>query len=82
MRDDRANEFVPARGKLPAALEIFPAHLVQFKLGESYTQEQRSTYGQNDYSAGSLSSATSIPTRRSRTSAGPSSGLRPPTIDT
>jgi hypothetical protein len=48
MRDDRANEFVPARGKLPAALEIFPSHLVQFKLGETYSQSTVK-YGNNDY---------------------------------
>jgi phage portal protein BeeE len=48
LRDDRANEFVPARGKLPAALENFPAHLVQFKLGESYSQSTVK-YGNNDY---------------------------------
>ena len=38
MRDLGGNEYIPAKGRLPAALEIFPAHLVQFKLGETYTK--------------------------------------------
>ena len=37
LRDNRGNAFKPAKGKLPAALEIFPAHLVDFHLGETYT---------------------------------------------
>ncbi|SDO89763.1 phage portal protein, HK97 family [Nakamurella panacisegetis] len=37
MLDRGAADFVPAKGKLPLALEIFPAHLVQFKLGTTYT---------------------------------------------
>jgi hypothetical protein len=49
MRDLRGNEYLPKKGKLPAALEIFPAHLVQFKLGETYTKSTVH-YGQNDYS--------------------------------
>src|SRR4051794_1124519 len=49
MRDLKGNEYIPAKGRLPAALEIFPAHLVQFKLGETYTQSTVK-YGQNDYS--------------------------------
>jgi HK97 family phage portal protein len=48
MRDLGGNVFMPAKGKLPAALEIFPAHLVQFKLGETYTKSTVK-YGQNDY---------------------------------
>lgn len=38
MRDLSGDPFVPAKGKLPAALDIFPAHAVQFVLGESYTK--------------------------------------------
>ncbi|MGO4470345.1 phage portal protein [Arthrobacter sp. M-10] len=38
MRDVGGEEFIPARGRLPAALDIFPAHLVQFRLGETYTK--------------------------------------------
>ena len=37
MRDDRANEFTPGKGRLPAALKIFPAHSVQFTLGATYS---------------------------------------------
>lgn len=37
MRDVKGGDFVPALGKLPAALDIFPAHLVQFNLGRTYT---------------------------------------------
>jgi HK97 family phage portal protein len=48
MRSTGGNEFIPAKGKLPAALEIFPAHLVQFKLGEAYTKSTVK-YAQNDY---------------------------------
>lgn len=32
-----AENFTPAKGQLPDALHIFPAHLVQFKLGDTYT---------------------------------------------
>jgi HK97 family phage portal protein len=38
MRDVKGGDFVPARGRLPAALDIFPAHLVQFVLGPSYSK--------------------------------------------
>jgi HK97 family phage portal protein len=38
MRDSRGNAYEPAKGRLPAALEIFPAHLVQFTLGEAYSK--------------------------------------------
>ncbi|RAN78007.1 hypothetical protein B5P43_18420 [Bacillus sp. SRB_336] len=38
MRGFDGNEFIPTRGKLPAALDIFPAHQAQFRLGETYTQ--------------------------------------------
>ncbi len=31
-------EYLPRRGQLPDALQIFPAHQVQFKLGTSYTK--------------------------------------------
>lgn len=33
----RGEGFIPAKGKLPEALQIFPAHKVQFKLGDTYT---------------------------------------------
>jgi phage portal protein BeeE len=39
---------MPAKGKLPDALDIFPAHLVQFKLGETYTTSTVKLGG-NDY---------------------------------
>src|SRR3954469_14460278 len=48
MRGLDGNPFVPAKGKLPAALEIFPAHLVQFTLGETYSGSTLK-YGGNDY---------------------------------
>ena len=49
MRDLGGNEFIcRPRASLPAALEIFPAHLVQFTLGETYTKSTVH-YGQNDY---------------------------------
>jgi HK97 family phage portal protein len=48
MRDSRGNAYDPAKGKLPAALEIFPAHLVQFKLEAAYTQSTI-RYGQETY---------------------------------
>lgn len=32
-----AENFTPAKGQLPDALHIFPAHLAQFKLGDTYT---------------------------------------------
>lgn len=38
MRDLDGGPFTPAPGKLPAALDIFPAHLVTFTLGETYTK--------------------------------------------
>lgn len=38
MRGLNGEPFVPAKGKLPAALDIFPAHRVQFKLGKTYTE--------------------------------------------
>lgn len=38
MRGYDSGHFVPAKGKLPAALEIFPAHLVDFKLKSSFTE--------------------------------------------
>jgi HK97 family phage portal protein len=41
-------EFIPAKGKLPYALDIFPAHQVQFKLGETYTSSTV-RYAQNAY---------------------------------
>src|SRR4051794_15068319 len=53
MRGLDGNAFVPAKGKLPAALEIFPAHLVQFQLGETYTSSSVK-YGGNDYRIQSL----------------------------
>lgn len=34
---DGANPFQPGKGKLPDALDIFPSHQVQFKLGQTYT---------------------------------------------
>jgi HK97 family phage portal protein len=37
MRALDGGDFQPAKGKLPAALEIFPAQLVQFSLGPTYT---------------------------------------------
>lgn len=30
-------DFIPSKGKLPQALQIFPSHEAQFKLGETYT---------------------------------------------
>jgi HK97 family phage portal protein len=53
MRDSRGNAYEPGKGRLPAALEIFPAHLVQFTLGESYTQSTV-RYGQQTYSLTSV----------------------------
>jgi HK97 family phage portal protein len=38
MRDLSGEAFIPSKGRLPAALDIFPAHLVQFRLGTTYTQ--------------------------------------------
>lgn len=32
-----ADPFTPTKGQLPDALDIFPAHLAQFKLGDTYT---------------------------------------------
>lgn len=37
MRDIKGDDFIPARGKLPAALDIFPAHLAQFVPGRTYS---------------------------------------------
>lgn len=37
MRDRNGNPFTPAKGKLPASWEIFPAHLVQFQLGQTFS---------------------------------------------
>jgi HK97 family phage portal protein len=48
MRDSRGNAYEPAKGRLPAALEIFPAHLVQFTLGEAYSKSTV-RYGQETY---------------------------------
>lgn len=41
-------DFVPMKGQLPEALQIFPAHKVQFKLGETYTQSVVKL-GDNEY---------------------------------
>ncbi|WP_427007185.1 phage portal protein [Pseudarthrobacter sp. H2] len=38
MRDVSGEAFIPSKGRLPAALDIFPAHLVHFRLGETYTK--------------------------------------------
>lgn len=53
MRDLRGNDFEPRKGQLPAALEIFPAHLVQFKLEEQFS---RSTvrYGGDEHPISSI----------------------------
>jgi HK97 family phage portal protein len=48
MRDSRGNAYTPVKGQLPAALEIFPAHLVQFTLGEAYSQSTV-RYGSETY---------------------------------
>lgn len=40
--------FIPARGRLPDALQIFPSHRVVFKLGESYTKSIVK-FADNDY---------------------------------
>lgn len=48
MRGLDGGHFQPGRGKLPAALEIFPAHLVQFKLGDTYTASTVK-YSNNEY---------------------------------
>ncbi len=42
------SEYIPHKGKLPDALQIFPAHLVQFKLGKTYTTSTI-RYGQENY---------------------------------
>jgi HK97 family phage portal protein len=38
MRGLDGGDFQPAKGKLPGAMEIFPAHLVNFTLGPTYTE--------------------------------------------
>lgn len=38
MRDLSGDNYIPTRGRLPAALDIFPSHRVQFKLGETYSK--------------------------------------------
>lgn len=48
MRGLDGSDYIPTKGKLPAALEIFPAHLVQFKLGTTYTTSTVK-YGQTTY---------------------------------
>lgn len=35
---DAGEDFIPSKGKLPGALEVFPAHLVQFRLGDTYSK--------------------------------------------
>lgn len=37
MRDLNGGDFLPTRGRLPAALDIFPAHQTNFRLGNRYT---------------------------------------------
>lgn len=46
-------DFVPGKGKLPSALEIFPAHKVTFRAGETYTKSVVK-YSQNDYPLASI----------------------------
>lgn len=48
MRDLKGEAFVPSKGRLPAALDIFPSHMAQFQLGESYTKSIV-RYGGNVY---------------------------------
>lgn len=43
-----AEAFIPAKGRLPDALDIFPAHQVQFKPGASYTTSTVKL-GKDDY---------------------------------
>ena len=43
-----ADDFEPAKGKLPDALEIFPAHEVTLKLGSTYTSSIVK-YAEHDY---------------------------------
>lgn len=50
MRDRDGSAFVPSKGRLPAALDIFPSHLVQFMLGETYTKSVVKM-GLNEYPA-------------------------------
>lgn len=40
--------FIPAKGQLPYALDIFPSHLVSLKLGDSYTKSIVK-YGRDEY---------------------------------
>lgn len=37
MRDIKGEDFIPAKNKLPAALDIFPAHLAQFVPARTYS---------------------------------------------
>ncbi|WP_159441864.1 phage portal protein [Williamsia sterculiae] len=37
MRGLDGNPFIPSKGKLPAALDIFPAHMTAFRLGSNYS---------------------------------------------
>jgi len=54
MRDSRGNAYEPGRGRLPAALEIFPAHLVQFTLSREGYSLSTIRYGQETFLLGSV----------------------------
>lgn len=51
MRDLSGNPYEPRKNKLPAAMEIFPAHQVQFTLGDNGRSYSKSTvrYGGDAY---------------------------------
>ena len=38
MRGLDGNPFIPAKGKLPGAFDIFPSHLVDFRVGTTYSE--------------------------------------------
>ncbi|BAS17619.1 portal protein [Arthrobacter sp. Hiyo8] len=46
MRDINGEEFIPAKGRLPAALDIFPAHLASSGWGDVH-QEHRLDWWQD-----------------------------------
>lgn len=49
MRDRGGNAYEPRKGRLPAALEVLPAHEVQFKLDNRGYSQSTIRYGQNTY---------------------------------
>ena len=75
MRDSRGNAY-PARGRLPAAMEIFPAHLVQFTLSGGLLAEHHPVRP-GDIPAHVVSSATSTQIPHFPTTAGRLSGPPP-----